>query len=440
MGRRAAHARLRTLVAVVVMAVAVPATAHATALQSRITSILSRYGFADGQTGVRVFDLSTSSSLYARNIATLRVPASNEKLVTSATALARWGARYRFKTELYTSGTLDADGVLHGRLYLKGYGDPSLSTPWYQKNVLHLTTSSLADFVTALKNAGVKKIKGRLVGDETWFDAKRMVSSWKPEFAADCGPLSALSLNEGTTAGGARASHPPLWTVRKLTDLLEKANIPVSGTAVIGTTPPGATLSYTEYSARLSRILAAMNKPSDNFFAEMLAKGLGKSFGGGGTTAAGVAVEKKYLVSIGIRATAFRLADGSGLSYSNRLAPAAVSKLLRVMSKRTDFTTYWRSLAIAGVDGTLKDRMRNTAAQKNLHGKTGTLAIASNLSGYVTSANDHRLIFSILMNKSYLNVTAAHVAQDAIGVALARSAPAGPVAETPQPPKPGPRT
>ena len=202
-----------------------------------------------------------------------------------------------------------------------------------------------------------------------------------------CGPLSALSLNESIQANGHWASNPAHYAAIQLTALLRKSGIPVSRPAGIGVAPASAKLSYVERSAPLSRILAAMNKPSDNFFAEMLTKGLGASFGGGGTTAAGVKVERAFLISLGISGTTFRLTDGSGLSYYDRLTALDITALLAAMSKRSDWPVFWNSLSVAGVDGTLADRMRGTAAQKNLHGKTGTLTVASNLSGYVTSRN-----------------------------------------------------
>ena len=437
MGSRYDYARRRALavaVAVAVAAVAVPATAAATALPTRITGILRAHGFAGAATSVRVFDLSTGTVLYARHSATELLPASNEKLVTSTTALAKWGADYRFKTELLTTGTLGAGGVYRGRIYLKGFGDPSLSTGAYQQRVLHLKTSKLSDFVTALKNAGVKKIVGRVVGDDSYFDRARSVASWKPGMTEYCGPLSALSLNEGLSSAGGWDRNPPLYIARQLTALLIKAGIPVTRTAIMGTTPTTATVSYTESSARLSKILAAMNKPSDNFFAEMLTKGLGASFGGGGTTARGLGVERAFLVSQGIGATAFHLTDGSGLSYRDRVTTLDLTTLLEAMSRRPDWPVFWRSLSVAGVDGTLAERMRGTIAARNLHGKTGTLSVASNLSGYVLSRNGEWLTFSMLMNRSpWIDVSAAHAAQDAIGVALAGSSPAGKIVWTPSP-------
>ena len=119
-----------------------------------------------------------------------------------------------------------------------------------------------------------------------------------------------------------------------------------------------------------------------------------------GTTARGVKVERAFLVSQGIGAKTFHLADGSGLSYDDRLTPLGITTLLNAMPKRADWPVFWRSLSVAGVDGTLAKRMRGTAAQRNLHGKTGTLSVASNLSGYVPSANGEWLAFSMLMNKT----------------------------------------
>jgi PBP4 family serine-type D-alanyl-D-alanine carboxypeptidase len=165
-----------------------------------------------------------------------------------------------------------------------------------------------------------------------------------------------------------------------------------------------------------------MNKPSDNYFAEELLKGLGASFRGSGTTAAGCTVAEQFLRSIGLK-KGFRIRDGSGLSYQDKLSAHTVIKILGAMKKRPDFRVFRRSLAVAGVDGTLKYRMRNTKAARNVRAKTGTLAAASSLSGYVTTANRHTLAFSILINGSGLQIARAHAAQDGVAVILAGARP-----------------
>jgi D-alanyl-D-alanine carboxypeptidase/D-alanyl-D-alanine-endopeptidase (penicillin-binding protein 4) len=405
------------------------------ALQKRITAILSGDGFAGGSTAVYVYDLSAAHVLYAHHARTRLLPASNEKLITSSTALAKWGGAYRFTTDLFTStsGTIDTKGVYRGLIYLKGYGDPSLSTAAYQGHVLHLKTSRLSDFVGALTSEGVKSIRGRIVGDDSYFDAARSVAVWNPEMSEQCGPLSALSLNEGVELDGGRVSNPPLFAAASLTAMLRHSGIPVSGAARVGVTPSTARLACVERSAPLSAIIAVMNKSSDNFFAEMLTKGLGASFGAAGSTTAGIGVERAFLVSQGISSQTFAITDGSGLSYVDRETPLDITKLLRDMALRGDWPVFWGSLSVAGVDGTLADRMRGTAAQRDVHGKTGSLDVASSLSGYVRSANGMWLAFSVLMNKSAINVITAHAAQDTIAVALARSQPGGAVTWIPNP-------
>ena len=220
--------------------------------------------------------------------------------MTSSTALARWGATYRFKTELFTTGTLAADGTYTGAIFIKGFGDPTLSTASYQGHVLHFTTSRLEHFVTALKNAGVKKIVGKVAGDDTYFDKARTVSAWNPDESDDCAPLSALCLNGDLAANGRRLSDPARTVATQLTALLRQGRHPGERRRPrCMPRRPRPSSSYTELSAPLSRILAAMNKPSDNFYAEELTKGLGAAFGGGGTTARGNKVESAFLVSLG---------------------------------------------------------------------------------------------------------------------------------------------
>jgi D-alanyl-D-alanine carboxypeptidase/D-alanyl-D-alanine-endopeptidase (penicillin-binding protein 4) len=409
-----------TLALALLASLAAPVAALAS-IQTRITAILVNHGLAGPGTAVRVWDADSGRGVYTRNVSSLLAPASNEKLVTSATALVKWGADYAFKTELYLPQTPpDDDGVLRGNVYLKGYGDPSLSTGWFQHNVLHISTANISAFAKTLQDLGVTKIVGKVVGDESYFDTARSVPSWRPGMTEWCGPLSALSLNEGTVEGR-RVGDPALFTARRLTDILENNGIEVTGSPAVGKVPRAAMLYFTESSAPLATIIWAMNKPSDNFFAETITKGLGAAFGAGGTTAAGVRVEASFLVSAGVSTSSFRLYDGSGLSYGDRLSTGGVTRLLRTMATIDDYPYFWASLPVAGRDGTLYERMRHTPAAGNLHGKTGTLAIASSLSGYVQTADGHSVIFSILMNRSGLDITAAHRAQDAIGVALAKA-------------------
>ncbi len=412
--RKTGPATVRALAVIAGLLLAVmllaPAVASAS-VGSRITSILSRRGLAGPGTSVSVYDLTGARPVYDLRADVLRLPASNEKLVTSAAALADWSAAHRFGTQLYgpASGP-DADGVLDGDVYLKGLGDPSLRT------------TGLRAFVTRLQSFGVKKITGRVFADDGYFDQLRTVPSWRPGMVAYCGPLSALTLNEGVGPSGRYVADPARLAAGKLTSLLRAAGIKVVHSAARGVVPADATRLGTVSSAALARVLATMNKQSDDFYAEELLKGLGASFGGAGTTAAGAGVAVQMLTDLGVT-SGFRIRDGSGLSYRDKLSAHAIIELLGAMSRRSDFATYWGSLSIAGKDGTLSDRMKGTRAAGNVHGKTGTLAAASCLSGYVTSANGHLLSFAILMNGSGLSQIKAHAAQDGIAAALAGSSP-----------------
>ena len=157
---RRAHRRWRRVVAAALLTAAVvalqPATASASPLGDRIIAILKSNGLAHAGTGVSVTRIGASSAAFAYNSPTRLAPASNMKLVTAAGALRRWGPDHRFKTELYLSSTpSQPTGVLWGSVFLKGYGDPSLSTTSYQRDRLHISTASISSFVTRLKGMGV---------------------------------------------------------------------------------------------------------------------------------------------------------------------------------------------------------------------------------------------------------------------------------------------
>ena len=421
---RTHRTRTFAILAAVTVALLLLAPAGAAAsVATRISAALERRGMAGSGTSVVVYDLTAREYVLSLRPDVLRLPASNEKLVTSAAALAGWTAAHRFGTQLFVDAPgAGEDGVVTGSVYLRGLGDPSLSTASFQTGRLGLRTADLRDFATELKSMGLTKITGRVVADDGYFDGVRVVPNWRPSMTAYCGPLSALTLNEGFGPGGGYVKDPSLWAASKLTTFLRAAGIRVVHAAMRGVAPVTATLVHTERSARLGLLLAAMNKQSDNFIAEELLKGVGASFGGAGTTAAGAAVATQYLQSIGL-AEGYRVRDGSGLSYADKLSAHAVVQILGAMSRRADYAVFLGSLSVAGVDGTLEGRMRGTAAAGNVHGKTGTLSAASSLSGYVTSAGGHQLTFSILMNGSRLPLTRAHAAQDAIAVILAGSRP-----------------
>ena len=424
------HRRVRAVLVVLVVLAAVvcggalhPAPAAA-GVDDSIEAALSSAGLAGSGTGVYVWDLDAALPIYELNSSGRFTPASNMKLVTSAAALRDWSAAHHFATELYgPDPAITSGGTLDGDLYLRGLGDPSLSTRSYQRDVFDLTTASFEIFAKTLRSEGVKKISGKVRGDASWFDKLKTVPYWKAGLQLECGPLSGLSGNQGLDDGN-RVSAPATWAAKLMTTALRNAGVKVKGKPGSGTLPTSAKFIKRQYSAALPGILKHMNQESDNFFAEMLLKGLGKDFYGEGSTAAGTEASKATLHAMGVEGGTYVIQDGSGLSYGDRLTPEGVVKVLGAMRQRDDFDDYYDSLPVAGEDGTLHDRMRGTAAAGNAHAKTGTLNIAVCLSGYVESANDHLVGFSILMNGGSVGTSGwgqAATAQDKIVAALAKA-------------------
>jgi len=192
-GRRA-HALPRLaflLLLLLVLTAVLPApVAGAATVQTRITTILREEGVAGPGTGVSVYDRTVGRSVYARNTATAYTPASNVKLATSSTALLVWGPDHRFRTSLFFTRPLTVGSrTLTGSIYLKGYGDPAFSTLGYQRDTLGITTGSIQEFVVYLKGLGIRQIKGRVYGDASWFDARRVCPSWSSHLYEECGPL-----------------------------------------------------------------------------------------------------------------------------------------------------------------------------------------------------------------------------------------------------------
>jgi serine-type D-Ala-D-Ala carboxypeptidase/endopeptidase (penicillin-binding protein 4) len=162
-------------------------------------------------------------------------------------------------------------------------------------------------------------------------------------------------------------------------------------------------------------LIRLTNVPSDNFLAEMLVKELGAQFAGAGTTAAGTGVVRAQLASFGVHP---RLVDGSGLSRADRTTPREVVRLLETMHHQEVAGTFEGSLAVAGRTGTIRKRMRGTAAQDRCRAKTGTLIGVSSLAGVCVAAGGHTIAFAMLMNRA--GVGRAHGVQDRIAAAIAR--------------------
>ena len=409
-------------------------TAAASQLSSLRKVFANDLNAGGGSNGALVVDMNTGKTLYSYRPRTGRLPASNEKIYTTSTALLRFGADARLQSTIDGVGSLAAGGAFDGSLYLRGGGDPSFGSTsfdnyYYGRNVTRATIQSL---VKQLVQRGIKSINGDVYGDASYLDAAKGTAPYDFQASFDLGsPLSALDYNRGWTDlyGNYFQANPPLYAAQQLVLALRAAGVKVpKNRAFTGKTPSGAPVLASVDSPPMSTMIALTNTPSDNFFAETLIKDLGARFGGRGSTAAGAAVVRAEVASK--FAIHPRIYDGSGLSYSDSSSPLDIVTVLEKMASDTDFVD---SLAISGETGTLRDEMVGTNAQGECRAKTGTLNAVSNLSGYCLARDGHTLVFSILQN--YVDPNTEHPLQNLMAEALVRydgktpaAAPAPPVA------------
>jgi D-alanyl-D-alanine carboxypeptidase/D-alanyl-D-alanine-endopeptidase (penicillin-binding protein 4) len=370
-----------------------------------------------GASGLLVVDAETGKRICARAPRQARPLASNMKLFTTSTALARLGAESRIATLLKTDGGIDRNGVLHGSLYLVGAGDPALGTPSFYGRFLGGLGTNIFLLKRQVREAGITAVTGRLYADDSVFDRLRGVADSGYATSPEIGPLSGLSFNSGysTPSGYGFAVDPALTAAGTLAQSLRDAGVRVSTSVALQPAPPfSAELARVE-SPPLTRIVNTTDVYSDNFFAEMLLKLLGARLGGAGTTSAGARVVEAFARG---HESGVHAVDGSGLTRSNRASPAQVVGLLRSMRDTPVGDEFIQDLALTGHEGTVADRMHGTAAYGRCRTKTGTISAVSNLSGYCFNRSGRVMIFSVLM-ASVRDLSLAHLEQDLIAAEVA---------------------
>ena len=358
---------------------------------------------AGGTSGAWVYDGGSRRAVFEWNSDRGRVPASVEKLVTTATALDRLGPEARFETAVLASGEV-AEGTLDGDLYLHGSGDPTFGT------------TALDRLAGAVAETGLERVSGRVWGDESFFDRRRGGPSSRFGISPYVGPLSALGFNHGTLlpVGRGWQSNPPAFAAERLRVSLRRADVAVARKARVARAPADARTVAAVESPPLASIVRQTNQVSDNYYAEMLLKGVGARSGRAGSTAAGARVARTFAREAGFSA---RIADGSGLSRANLVSPRDIGRLLLHARSEPWFDAFYRSLPLAGRTGTLHKRMRRTRASGRCRAKTGTLAGVTALAGYCRAADGDPMTFALLMNR--INVFAGRRAQDRIAALLA---------------------
>lgn len=373
------------------------AGAASAALSAKLDHALAGAG---SRSGGFVRDLRTGATLFSARATTPRIPASVEKLLTTSTALRRFGPESRLYTDVLATAPVDALRATPGDLVLAGGGDPTLD-----RRALERLAHAVA--------TRVRRVGGSVVGDESRFDALRGGPRTDWAYDRDIGGiLGALTLGRGWSSGGG----PALAAAKAFAHALR-----ARGVRVIGATRAAAEVAAPTPVARaasptIAELATLTNAPSDNFYAETLLKDIGATFGGAGTTPAGAGIVTSDAGALGVRAT---VVDGSGLSRADRIAPREVVDLLGTLHRDPVIgAPFESSLAVAGRSGTLVRRLRGTPAAGVCRGKTGTIDGVSTLAGYCSPVGGVPVAFAFMM--SGVPLYRARQAQDRAVTVLAR--------------------
>jgi D-alanyl-D-alanine carboxypeptidase/D-alanyl-D-alanine-endopeptidase (penicillin-binding protein 4) len=449
------------------------ALAQSEALPAPVLRALAEAGVPPSAVAAVVQDVDAPRPSLRANADAPLNPASAMKLVTTFAALELLGPAYRWKTEVYTAGTL-AGGALSGHLILKGYGDPKLT---------------LESFWLLLRNVqgrGVRELRGDLVLDRTYFDAANhdpgrfdaeplrpynvgpdallvnfksvrfqfvpepdtksvrvfaeprpralQVASalklsngpcgdWRAKLKPDFQPAGSEGLRAvfaGTYAEscGERAWNVALFGHREYVATLfrhlwEELGGSWSGAAHDGATPGEARLLYTHESETLSEILRDMNKYSNNVMARQLYLTLGaESAGAPARPEIALQAVRAALARHGLDFPELVIENGSGLSRIERISAGSLARLLVAAYRSAAMPEFVASLPLVAVDGTLRRRMNGEPVAGRAHVKSGTLADVRAVAGYVLDRAGRRQAAVMIVN--HPNAPLAQPALDAL--------------------------
>jgi len=468
--------------AAVLMGAAPSETVSRAMLRHSIDSMVAQSEFRNSQFGVLIVDPEKGDTLYSLNAGKLFMPASNMKIVTGATALAQLGADYTYRTEFSAGGRVVHD-TLQGALVVMGRGDPTVSDHMRgnaMKPLYDVADSLKAHGVLVI--AGGLQAASDVFPDTSigwgwsWDDLGEdygagvdalyfnegfgtALAYGKPGASPDSietlpartyprisiAPASRSDLADTTAlrlgfdpARTRFISHGKLKSavdtliyvypdqreayLAALREAIASRGITVHGgesVAQPGGASSPATHLFSIQSPSLRAILPALAKPSQNQIAELLFKTLALEKTGVGSADSGQAVLSRQLASWGAQPDGYLIRDGSGLSRYGYLSPETLIRVLDKIRADTAFKVFYDALPIAGVDGSLRNRMKGTVAAGNVHAKTGSVANARSLSGYVTTADNHMLLFSLLANNWTVKQAAVDSVHNRICVMLA---------------------
>jgi D-alanyl-D-alanine carboxypeptidase/D-alanyl-D-alanine-endopeptidase (penicillin-binding protein 4) len=399
----------RAIVVFVTFVVAAAGTAAAAArpqaspLTPRLARALSVPHVPPAGSAAVAVDLPTGRTIFARHQGLALIPASNQKLAVAFAALSLLGPTHRFDTTVYGEGEL-VGRTWKGDLVLKGFGDPTLSR------------GDLRVLAVQVRAFGIRRVSGGIEADESYFDSRRTGPAWKSwHYLNESPPLSALTVDRARFRGWL-TREPARAAGAQFRLALRSVGVAVGRPAEVGRADPLAEQLAVTESEPLSRIVRYMNRESDNFTAELLLKQLGAVDEGLGTSAAGAKAVHRVLREAAIPLAGVRILDGSGLSPRNRLTAAAlIGMLVAAWHDPVIRPAFVQSLAVAGVNGTLEDRMEAPPARGAVLAKTGTTSESSALSGYARG----RFAFAVLHNGRPVSHYWARRAQDRFAAVLA---------------------
>lgn len=326
------------------------------------------------QLGLMVWDLDGDSAFYYHNHRQRMRPASTMKLMTAVTALDLYGGNHPFTTELRYRGSLtqrtdSTGGTLYGDIICIGGMDPAFDN------------GDLRVLVDRIRIAGIDTICGRIVADKSMKDTLLLGEGWCWDDDNPC--LSALLVGRKDNF------------VQKLQQELEKAGVVFVANGERREDRREAVIASVSHS--FDQILTRMMKQSDNLYAECMFYHNALATSRPTTQKNARTAVRQMIQRLGYDPARYRVADGSGLSLYNYVSAELLTSLLRYAWRSDRIREHLvPSLPLAGVDGTLKDRMQKSKAYRNVRAKTGTLTGISSLAGYLTATNGHQFAFCII--------------------------------------------
>ena len=323
-----------------------------------------------------------------------RIPASNQKLVSTAFALDRLGPDYRLNTQLWRLGD--------GSFRLTGEGDPDLALPQLQRFAMLAMGSGGSSGETA----SLVRLQIAEEPRQSWWP-----QGWHPDdrYYAYGAPITRLAVTSNAINDAVMNPPSRLQTLLQKTMVQRGAKVQVSLVSARAPLPGDAVLLHQQPSAPMHNLLSLANTESHNFTAEVLLRQ------GAGTwdLARATQLQMLWLTEQGLPMQGIRLADGSGLDRANRLTSRFLVALLMRMDQHPYGRAYLASMAVAGQRGTLRNLYVGTPLQGQFYGKTGTISGVRSISGVLMTGAGPRYVSAISNGASAPNDTIGRVLRQA---------------------------